>query len=98
MRVGFHFLLWRNLPNPGIKSASPALAGGFFTTKPPWKPRFLCWPTIFQRTETVSASHIHFHSLGTTQNMSSSLAALVKVLLYIIKIERRKGLCLSANI
>ena len=27
-----------DLPNPGIKSASPALAGGFFTTKPPGKP------------------------------------------------------------
>ena len=29
------------LPNPGIESAflaSPALAGGFFTTVPPWKP------------------------------------------------------------
>ena len=29
----------RDLPNPGIKSTSPALAGGFFTTKPPRKPR-----------------------------------------------------------
>ena len=27
-----------NLPNPGIKPASPALAGGFFTTEPPGKP------------------------------------------------------------
>ena len=26
------------LPNPGIKLASPALAGGFFTTEPPGKP------------------------------------------------------------
>ena len=29
-----------DLPNPGIKpksSASPALAGGFFSTEPPWK-------------------------------------------------------------
>ena len=25
-------------PSPGIKPASPALAGGFFTTKPPGKP------------------------------------------------------------
>ena len=26
-------------PEPGIKpKPSPALAGGFFTTKPPWKP------------------------------------------------------------
>ena len=27
-----------DLPNPGIKSTSPALAGGFFITKPPGKP------------------------------------------------------------
>jgi len=33
-----------NLPDPGIKPrslASPALAGGFFTTVPPGKPEFL---------------------------------------------------------
>ena len=27
-----------HLPDPGIESASPALAGGFFTTEPPGKP------------------------------------------------------------
>ena len=27
-----------DLPNPGIEPASPALAGGFFTTEPPGKP------------------------------------------------------------
>ena len=27
-----------NLPNPGIETASPALAGGFFTTAPPAPP------------------------------------------------------------
>ena len=27
-----------DLPDPGIKSAAPALAGGFFTTEPPGKP------------------------------------------------------------
>ena len=26
-----------DLPNPGVKPASPALAGGFFTTEPPGK-------------------------------------------------------------
>ena len=26
-----------DLPNPGIKSMSPALAGGFFTTAPTWE-------------------------------------------------------------
>ena len=27
-----------DIPNPGIKPTSPALAGRFFTTKPPGKP------------------------------------------------------------
>jgi len=27
-----------DLPDPGIKPASPALVGGFFTTEPPGKP------------------------------------------------------------
>ena len=27
-----------DLPDPGIKPASPALAGGFFTAQPPGKP------------------------------------------------------------
>ena len=35
--VGCHFLLQGNRPNPGIKPASPALAGRFFTTEPPGK-------------------------------------------------------------
>ena len=30
----------RDLPDPGIEPASPALAGGFFTTEPPEKPQF----------------------------------------------------------
>ena len=36
-----HFLFQRDLPNPGIEptsSASPALAGSFFTHEPPGKP------------------------------------------------------------
>ena len=31
----------RDLPDPGIKPRSPALAGRFFTTEPPGKPRCL---------------------------------------------------------
>ena len=30
-------VMW-NLPRPGIKPVSPALAGGFLTTRPPGKP------------------------------------------------------------
>ena len=36
------FPSWGGLPNPGIKPASPespALASGFLTAEPPWKPR-----------------------------------------------------------
>ena len=31
-----------DLPDPGIKRVSPALAGGFFTTEPPGKPLLEC--------------------------------------------------------
>ena len=34
---GFPFPLPGDLPDPGIEPASPILAGGFFTTKPPGK-------------------------------------------------------------
>ena len=30
-----------DLPNPGFEPESPALAGGFFTTEPPGKPRIV---------------------------------------------------------
>ena len=32
----------RDLPSPGIKSESPALAGRFFTTVPPWEIKVAC--------------------------------------------------------
>ena len=35
---GLHFLLQWDLPNPGIKPASPASSGRFLTTAPPGKP------------------------------------------------------------
>ena len=33
-----------DLPRPGMEPTSPALAGGFFTTEPPGKPRGLSYP------------------------------------------------------
>ena len=36
--TGLPFASLGDLPNPGVESASPALAGGFFTTEPPGKP------------------------------------------------------------
>ena len=35
---GLSFSSPGNLPGPGIEPASPALAGGFFTSEPPGKP------------------------------------------------------------
>ena len=32
---GCHFFLQDYLPDPGVESTSPALAGRFFTTEPP---------------------------------------------------------------
>ena len=34
-----------DLPNPGLEPMSPAMAGGFFTSEPPGKPR-PCIPTL----------------------------------------------------
>ena len=43
-RSGLPFPSLEDLPNPGIKPMSPALAGGFFTTEPPGKPCVLVFP------------------------------------------------------
>ena len=39
--VGHHFVLRGNLPSPGMVPESPSLAGGFFTTEPPGKSRYI---------------------------------------------------------
>ena len=36
---GLPFPSLGNVPNPGAEPTSPTLAGGFFTTEPPRKPR-----------------------------------------------------------
>ena len=38
---GLTLLFPTDLPNPGIETTSPALAGGFFSTEPPEKPQRL---------------------------------------------------------
>ena len=35
-----------DLPDPGVKPVSPALAGRFFTTEPPGKPQHQMYPLI----------------------------------------------------
>ena len=42
-----------NFPNPGIKLASPALAGGFFTTEPFYLPPPL---SLLPQAEVISVS------------------------------------------
>ena len=39
-RVGCQFLL-QDVPDPGIERTCPALASGFFTTKPPGEPIYM---------------------------------------------------------
>ena len=44
---GLPFLSPGDLPNPGIESVSPALAGGFFTIKPPGKLQQSLYISVF---------------------------------------------------
>ena len=48
--------MW-DLPRPGLKLVSPALAGGFLTTAPPGRPQlqsFYIWKVLFG--DSVSSS------------------------------------------
>ena len=47
----------RDLPEPGIKPASPALAGGFFTTELPGKPTMEYYTTI----KRIKLCHLQQH-------------------------------------
>ena len=66
-----------NLPDSGIKHASPPLTGGFFTTEPPGKPRgILRWSANLHRAEG-SRKLIHTQSLALWGRLSSFLHFLV---------------------
>ena len=45
--------MW-DLPGPGIKPVSPALAGGFFTTEPPGKPLLVGVVNILYQAKEIS--------------------------------------------
>ena len=60
---GLPFPSPRDLPDPGIKPRSPALAGGFFTTELPWEPR--CGSELPTKTKTIKL-------LGKTWRRKSS--------------------------
>jgi len=49
-----------DLPDPGIKPASPALAGIFFTTEPPGEPNILLQVHKLNRTELSFGIKIAF--------------------------------------
>ena len=49
---GLPFPTLGHLPNPGIKSTSPAMAGGFFTTASPGKPQDK-WSIIYKHFESL---------------------------------------------
>ena len=50
----------KDLPDPGIKSMSPALAGGFFTTEPPGKPMSPLRTGFFFLLSIMFLRFIHF--------------------------------------
>ena len=64
-RSGLPFPTPGTLPDPGIEPASPALAGGFFTTEPPGKP-----PLIHISLFLVSPSQPQTWFMGTSANIS----------------------------
>ena len=52
----------RDLPDPGIESASPvspALVGGFFTIAPPGKPYDFIKVIVFQTRDMYLCVHMH---------------------------------------
>ena len=61
-----------DLPDPGIKLVSPALAGGLFTTGPPWKP--LCHVSQDIKGEDASFRSCWWRLINTkmTPNRQSS--------------------------
>ena len=60
---GLPFPSLGKLPDPGIKSKSPELAGRFFTTKPPEKP----WVYIVCISHSVVSNTLRLHGLQPTR-------------------------------
>ena len=61
-----------DLPDPGIESVSPALAGGFFPAEPPGK------PAEAQREERICLEGQH-NSPGCKTSPASSLCAALRL-------------------
>ena len=54
------FIRKRDLPNPGMEPASPALAGGFFTAEPPGKPLFAFFVAVLFLATLASMRDVSF--------------------------------------
>ena len=50
-----------DLPGPGLKHMSPALAGGFLTTAPPGKPQYVVLNVLFPVKLVIFGMNICFH-------------------------------------
>ena len=74
-RVGGHFLLQGDLPNPGIKPTSlvsPALAGRFFTTGTTWEAHTEFWvPGFLLRKQRQSQALCDLFAIKTTDSLMS---------------------------
>ena len=69
---GLPFPSLGDLPDPGIEPMSPALAGGFFTSKPPGKPLNI-------HTHTHSTSVVLYPAVYILKAIVSSIRGLVLV-------------------
>ena len=57
-----------DLPNPGIECASPALAGGFFTTEPSGKLTYRYISLVVLRFCTHTHTHTHTYTATLSEN------------------------------
>ena len=57
-RSGLPFPPPGDLPDPGTEPASPALAGGFFTSEPPGKPIYFSYSSTIHNNQKVETTQV----------------------------------------
>ena len=73
-----------DLPNPGVKPASPALLGRFFTTEPPWKPRISHCSSVGEKKNIVG------NLIGIALNLQIVLDSItISTILILLTTEHR---------
>ena len=71
--MGYHSLLQGNLPDPGIKSESPALQADVLLSEPPWKYCLLIGYTLIQNKKCKEKKKVKKPTtFGVTVNCHSS--------------------------